>query len=177
MSDRDQVGVEPSLASYCAGRSIRVFLTDTAAAAAAAAVGLHTGLDFLARLRVAGGGKSRTPLAGRSVVFGRNFRGALTPLASSVPVPAATAGDRRQLIQLGEGIGLFPLFRARRKLGLGGRRQHGIRERAGQRRGSIAVMAGHGDGATGAAASRVPPSPKAKDVLALHAGGEALKSS
>ena len=66
------------------------------------------------------------------------------------------------------------LFLGGRKLGLGGRRQHGIRERARQRGGSIAVMARHGDGATGAAAG-VSPYTKAKDVLALHAGGEPPK--
>lgn len=44
MFDCDLVGVEPLPASYRAGRTLPVFLTDTAAAAA---VGLHGGLDFL----------------------------------------------------------------------------------------------------------------------------------
>lgn len=42
----------------------------------------------------------------------------MIPLASSVHVPAVTAGDRRQLIRLGEGIGLFPVL-GREKTGLG----------------------------------------------------------
>ena len=116
MLNGDLVGVEPPPPSYRAGRSLRVFLTDTAAAAA---VGLHAGLDFLARLSAARGARAGLRLqAVRWYLAGACEVRAVIPVASSVPVPAVTAGDRRLLIRLGEGIGLFPLLGGK-KTGLG----------------------------------------------------------
>lgn len=104
--DGDLVGVELPPASYRAGRSLRVFLTDTAAAA----VGLHAGLDFLARLSAARGARAGLRLqAVRWYLAGICEVCSVIPVAPSVPVPAVTAGDRRLLIRLGEGIGLFSL--------------------------------------------------------------------